>query len=99
MVSKAVLAMGRTAETAPVIVAPPLPVARIYVVLGWGAMKRYFPSMAAAPGDWRKTTGGADVLVTYSPEHLLRFGEVTKAVEDMKRNMWRSLKAVLQRLA
>ena len=43
MMAKIVNAMGRTADTAPVIVAPPLPPARAYIVLGALALRKYFP--------------------------------------------------------
>jgi hypothetical protein len=48
---------------------------------------------------WVKTRSGCDVLVTYSPEYILRFGTVTPAVEKIKKDMWVSLKAVAQRAA
>ena len=38
------------------------------------------------------------MLVTYSPEYILRFDTVTPAVQKLKQDMWRSLKAVVQRL-
>jgi hypothetical protein len=38
------------------------------------------------------------VLVTYSPEYILRFGEDSPAVKKIKQDMWMSLKTVLQRL-
>ena len=97
MMAKIITAMGKTVETAPVIVAPPLPKARVYVVLGGLALKTYFPSLRGAPGQWLKAEGGEDVLVTYSPEYILRFGMVTPAVKKMKQDMWTSLKAVVQR--
>ena len=68
MMAKIITALGRTAETAPVIVAPQLPKAKVYVVLGGLALKKYFPALKGGPGQWVKTEGGEDVLVTYSPE-------------------------------
>ena len=73
--------------------------ARIYVVLGSLALRKWFPEIKAAPGMWVKTRSGCDVLVTYSPEYILRFGTVTPAVEKIKKDMWVSLKAVAQRAA
>ena len=97
MMAKIVNAMGRTAETAPVVVAPPLPQARAYVVLGGLALKKYFPGVRGEPGMWVKSADGKDILVTYSPAFILRFPTVTEAVKKMKRDMWTSLKGVMQR--
>ena len=97
MMAKIVNAMGRTADTAPVVVAPPLPPARAYVVLGSMALKRYFPGVRGSPGRWVKSADGKDLLVTYSPAFILRFPVVTDAVKKMKREMWTSLKGVMQR--
>lgn len=98
MMAKIVTAMGRTADTAPIVVVPPAPKAKVVVILGGRAMKLYFPEMKAGPGQWVRTPEGQDVLVTYSPEYILRFGTVTPAVQKLKQEMWRSLKAVVQRL-
>ncbi len=97
MMSKIVNAMGRTADTAPVVVAPPLPKARAYIVLGGLALKKYFPGVKGEPGQWVKSADGKDALVTYSPAFILRFPTVTDAVKKMKRDMWTSLKGVMQR--
>ena len=77
----------------------PVPQAKITVVLGGLALKKYFAGMRGEPGQWEKTPEGRDVLITYSPEYILRFGTVTPAVQKIKEEMWRSLKAVKQRLA
>ena len=97
MMAKIVNAMGRTADTAPVVVAPPIPQARAYVVLGALALRKYFPGVKGEPGQWVKSPDGKDVLVTYSPAFILRFPTVTDAVMRMKRDMWSSLKGVMQR--
>ena len=99
MMAKIIGAMHATVETAPVIVAPPRPKARISIVLGGLALRKWFPGVGAAPGQWVRTGTGEDILVTYSPEYILRFGAVTPAVEKIKREMWTSLKGVMQRLA
>ena len=67
MMSKIVAAMGRTVETAPVVVAPPIPPADAYVVLGALALKKFFPGVRGEPGRWVKGPRGEDALVTYSP--------------------------------
>ena len=97
MMAKIVTAMGKTAETAPVVIVPPVPKAKAYVVLGGLALRKFFPGEKAEPGQWIKGPKGEDVLVTYSPEYILRFGTVTPAVKKMKQDMWTSLKGVLQR--
>ena len=97
MVSKIVKALGKTPETAPVVLNRPFPQAKVYIVLGGLAMRKFFPEMKGAPGKWMKSKAGEDVLVTYSPEYILRFGEVTPAVQKMKEDMWRSLKTAMQR--
>jgi hypothetical protein len=65
MISKITAALKTTAELAPVVDSSPLPEARIYVVLGSLALRKWFPEIKAAPGMWVKTRGGSDVLVTY----------------------------------
>lgn len=98
MMAKIIGAMKRTAENSPIVVEPPMPRAKVLVVLGARALRKYFPEQKAEPGQWFRTPGGRDVLVTYSPEYILRFGTVTPAVQKLKQDMWRSLKAVVQRL-
>ena len=97
MMAKILNALGKA--DAPIVVAPPVPEAKVTVVLGGLALKKYFPGMKGEPGQWQKTPEGRDVLITYSPAYILRFGTVTPAVEKIKQDMWRSLKAVRQRLS
>ena len=97
MMAKILNALGK--PDAPIIIAPPVPQAKITVVLGGLALKKYFPGMRGEPGQWQKTPEGRDVLITYSPAYILRFGTVTPAVEKVKKAMWTSLKAVKQRLS
>jgi len=97
MMAKIITAMGKTAETAPVVIAPPRPAAKAYVVLGGLALRKFFPGVKAEPGQWITGEQGEAALVTYSPEYILRFGTVTPAVKKLKQDMWTSLKAVVQR--
>ena len=97
MMAKILNALGK--PDAPIVVAPPVPQAKITVVLGGLALKKYFTGMRGEPGQWQKTPEGRDVLITYSPEYILRFGAVTPAVQKIKQDMWLSLKAVRQRLS
>lgn len=98
MMAKIIVAMKRTAETAPIVIAPPVPRSRIKVVLGGLALRRFFPDLHGEPGQWLKSSAGEVILVTYSPEYILRFGPVTPSVRKIKEDMWRSLKGLLQRL-
>ena len=97
MMAKILTALGK--PDAPIVVAPPVPQAKVTVVLGGLALKKYFPGMKGEPGQWQKTPDGREVLITYSPAYILRFGSVTPAVQKIKEDMWRSLKAVRQRLS
>lgn len=97
MMAKIVKAMGRTPDTAPVVTEPPLPHARAYIVLGFHALRKYFPEVRGEPGAWARSRDGKDVLITYSPAFFERFAVISEAVETKKREMWRSLKGVMQR--
>ena len=99
MMAKIVAAMGKTTETAPVVVDPPLPRARIYIVLGGLALKKHFPGTRGEPGKWAKTADGKEILITYSPLFILRFPTVTDAVMKTKREMWNSLKVAMQKIS
>ena len=98
MMAKIILAMGKTAETAPVVIEAPVPPAKIAVALGAVALRKFFPALRGSPGQWLKSADGRDVLVSNSPEEILRFGEVTPAVKRIKMEMWRNLKVVMQRV-
>ena len=99
MVGKIVAAMGATGESAPVVVDGAMPRAKVYIALGAAALGKWMPDRKGGPGDWLKTDGGSDVLVTHSPESLVRFSVVTPAVMKLKRDMWTSLKEVVRRTA
>ena len=99
MMAKIILAMGRTEKTAPVIVAPPLPKAKVYIVLGAFALRQYFPSIKAEPGPMMLVAeSGEKVIVTYSPEYILRFKTVTPMLKKIKLDMWQAIKGVLKRI-
>lgn len=99
MMAKIIPAMGKTPETAPIVFAGEMPRAKSYVVLGGNALKKWFPGTSGAPGQWVAAVQAKNVLVTYSPEYILRFGTVTPAVQKLKKEMWQSLKSVMQRVA
>ncbi len=98
MMAKIVAAMGRTDETAPIVHVEPLPPAKAYVVLGGLALRKWFPGRNASPGMHFTTEHGKDVLVTYSPEYILRFTTITPAVKKIKQDMWLSLKDLMRRI-
>lgn len=98
MMGKIIAALGMTEQTAKVVTTTPLPPAKVYVVLGAGALKKWFPGTAGAPGQWIAVEGGASVLVTYSPEYILRFKTVTPAVKKIKMDMWTAIKSVLRKI-
>ena len=98
MMAKIVTAMHETPESAPIVFTGEKPPAKMYVVLGSEAMKKWYPGMRGAPGQWFRGRNGEDVLLTYSPEYLLRFGAATPALMKLKREMWTSLKGVMQRV-
>ena len=98
MMAKIVAALKLPDGAAQVVVAPPRPRAKVYIVLGARALKRWFPALAGAPGQWLRTETGEDLLVTYSPEYILRFTTVTPAVKKIKVDMWTAIKSVLRRV-
>ena len=98
MMAKIIPAMGKTAETAPVVVAPPIPKARFFVFLGRAALAKYMPGLRGEENRWLKSPKGADVLLVKSPEEIVRFTAVTPALKRMKQEMWQALKTVVQRV-
>lgn len=97
MMSKAVAALGLSAETAPVAFAPPLPRARVYVFLGRRTLQKYIPDAQAEENGWFRTPKGLDALFVRSPEDIVRFSTVTPAIRKAKEDMWRALKTVVPR--
>jgi hypothetical protein len=98
MMNKITDALCKGSIRAPVVTEKPPPPARAYVVLGSFALKKFFPGLRGAPGQWLESDAGVKVLVSNSPEYILRFGRETEAVRKIKQEMWRSLKTVPQRL-
>jgi len=96
--AKIVTAMHQTPETAPVLFTGQRPAALVTVVMGLRALRQWFPGQAASPGQWISPDGASNVLVTYSPEYILRFGTQTPAVKKLKLEMWNSLKAAIRRI-
>ena len=92
MMTKIVEALGQTLETTPIVTEASVPKAKVYVILGGLALRKFQPKLKGVPGQWLKSEKGADILVTYSPEYILRFKTVTPAVKKIKADMWASLK-------
>lgn len=96
MMAKIINALPLPPGAAEVFIAPPRPAAKVYVVLGGMALKRWFPGAAGAPGQWIHPAADAKVLVTYSPEYVLRFSAATAAVKKIKLDMWNAIKAAVR---
>ena len=90
--------MKRTPDTAPLVTEPPLPPARAYLVFGWNARRKFFPEIRGGPGAWLKAAGGAYVMITYSPEHLLLFSRDSREYKAEYNAMVGNLKAFRQRM-
>lgn len=99
MMGKIVGALGKTLAEAPVVVDGDRPPAKAYVVLGANALRKWFPGASAAPGQWIALADAPNVIVTYSPMYILRFAQVTPALQKIKKSMWTAIKSVLQRVA
>ena len=104
MMAKIIPAMGKTSETAPIVIVPPtpdvraMPHARFFVFLGRAALARCMPGTRGEENRWLKSPGGRDVLLVKSPEEIVRFTTVTPALKRMKQEMWLALKTVMQRV-
>lgn len=98
MMAKIIPAMGKTPETAPIVLAKPIPDARFFIVLGRAALAKHIPGLRGEENRWLKTPKGNDVLLVKSPEEIVRFTTVTPALKKMKQDMWLALKTVLQRV-
>ncbi len=98
MIAKISSALGLKPEDAPILTEPPLPEAKVYIVLGAFALRKWFPERNLSPGNGFDLDSGAYALVTYSPNYILRFNSETAALKQIKRSMWTSIKAAAKRL-
>ena len=99
IIAKITTALGKTAETAPAVFAPPEPDAKVYVILGFAALRKWAPGAKAEPGQWVALPGSRrPALVTYSPEWFLRFGTTMPNLKAKKKEMWDALKALQRRI-
>ena len=98
MMAKIVGALGKNLVSAPVVCEGDRPSAKAYIVLGARALNKWFPDINAAPGQWVSTHDAPNIIVTYSPAYILRFAQVTPALQKIKKDMWTAIKSVLQRI-
>ena len=98
MIAKITAGLGYAPEAVPVVVDAPLPEANVYVVLGGGALKKFFPGTPASYGKWLRI-GAQLALFTFSPEYILRFTPDSPEQMKVKRSMWTSLKNMKREIA
>ena len=98
MMGKIVAALGKTPSTAPVVFDGPRPAAKAYIVLGSVALKKWFPGLTSTYGSWLSAPDAPQILYTYAPSYILRFATVTPAVQKIKKDMWQSIKSVLEKV-
>ncbi len=96
MMSKIITALGKKADV-PILFELPRPKTPYAVVLGGAALKKWFPNINSEAGRWVKAQDGTWLYVTYSPTYLLRFGDSAQVL-NMKRAMWKGLKALMRRI-
>ncbi len=84
--------LGVSEGLTPLVCAPPLPPARVYVFLGSSALRAFAPGLKAGMGALVTSPGGRRAIVTYSPEQMVRFA-ASPAVQKMKALTWKSFKA------
>lgn len=84
--------LGVSEGLTPLVCAPPLPPARVYVFLGSAALRAFAPGLKAGMGELVTSPGGRRAIVTYSPEQMVRFA-ASPAVQKMKALTWKSFKA------
>ena len=94
MMAKIVKAMGSDEKASPVVTSGPLPSAKVCIVLGARALKKWFPGLSGSPGRWMRSPNAGEILVTYSPEHVLLFSKDSPEQRAVKREMWNNLKTV-----
>ena len=74
------------------------PNARVLIVLGADALRKWLPGVLARPGQWVKR-GETPALVTASPTKTYRFfGNDPDKIHKLKLRLWADLKAALARI-
>ena len=99
MMAKLVTAMKKTPDAAPIVFTGEKPPAKIYVVLGTKALAKWYEGVSLAYGGWFKDVG-SEVLLVYSPEDIYRFGmNLSPAMIQKKREMWKSLQEAMRKVS
>lgn len=99
MMARLVTAMKRSPESAPIVFTGEKPAAKIYIVLGAKALAKWYGEVALAYGGWFKDAD-SEVLLVYSPEDIYRFGvNLSSAMIQKKREMWRSLQEAMRKVS
>ena len=90
---------GDCAEVAPIVFTGAKPLAKIYVVLGTKALAKWYEGVSLAYGGWFDDVG-SEVLLVYSPEDIYRFGtNLSPAMIQKKREMWKSLQEAMRKVS
>jgi len=97
IIEKSLEKLGKAPESAPLVTDGPIPKTKIAIVMGIKALKKWFPGVNAGPGQWLHMDSGGEAAVTFSPEKIVRFKEMTPALNDMKRGLWNTFKSAMQR--
>ena len=98
MMANVIKAMKTTPENAPIVFTGEKPKAKIYIVLGEKALAQWYDGVSLAYGGWFKDVD-SEVLLTYSPEFIYRFGvNLSAAMVAKKREMWVSLQEAMAKV-
>ncbi|MCQ2368333.1 MAG: hypothetical protein MJ109_04925 [Kiritimatiellae bacterium] len=95
MLDKIIEAMGKTRGTAPLLTGydpKVFPRAKVYIVMGSAALKKFMPDMRVKYFANAKSAGGRQVHFTYSPDYITRFDQKDPSIISIKIQMWRALK-------
>ena len=97
MMAKIVAAMGKSADEAPIVFTGEMPRAKVYIALGAGALGKWFPDERGSFGGWIAHENGSEILVSRSPEYILRISATNPELRNIKSKMWADLKEVVRR--
>ena len=99
MMANVIKAMKTTPENAPIVFTGEKPKAKIYIVLGEKALAQWYDGVSLAYGGWFKDVD-SEVLLTYSPEFIYRFGvNLSAAMKAKKWEMWKSLQEAMGKVS
>lgn len=100
MMAKVAVFMGQDPVSAPVVTDAPLPQAKVYVVLGSQALRKWFPGIRAGNGMWFSTgdRGVENAVVTRSPDLVLARAGSQKTLRELKEEMKAVFISAMQRI-